>query len=538
VSTGETSKAPGATKVTFYVGLARPEDAAAQALRKASDPDASGYRRFPSRSTIAGDYGAHRWALRAVRDSASGAGLSVKLDETGVFAAVSGTAKQMRNWTGQPVMQQRADRDGLQVTLLVTGGRPPKAVRSAITEYVPLDLRVTRTALSYSGTNAGSPRSCLPGVAPDVSRYTYSYDQLRTAYGLDALPRSVKVGKRTRVAILAQGQGFSRDALAASAFCFRLPEMRFTRVPVPGLTAALQPGVEGDLDTQVVQAVLPPGSRVTVVEASAVDERDFLAWATAFSQKHLPHVATTSYGYCEQDLGAIGGEVLSLTESVLRRLSLAGTTVFAAAGDRGSSDCVNNATGRGSRAKAVDYPASSPHVTAVGGTRIALDARNRRAREVVWNSTALAAPLGPQATAGGGGTSRIFDRPWWQDGVTGSARRVVPDVAAHSADAPAWPLMSVNRRGEVRVGSVGGTSAAAPFVAASVAVIAAEQQVPFGLLQPALYALPPSALYDITEGTNDLFDRGCCRAKVGFDQASGLGAPRFDRWLSDLPKAR
>jgi hypothetical protein len=50
-----------------------------------------------------------------------------------------------------------------------------------------------------------------------------------------------------------------------------------------------------------------------------------------------------------------------------------------------------------------------------------------------------------------------------------------------------------------------------------------------------LYALPQSALLDITKGTNDLFGQGCCQAKVGFDKASGLGAPKFERWLQDLP---
>jgi subtilase family serine protease len=535
--TGEPRKAPGSAKVTFSLGLQRPESSAEKALRAVATPGSDSYRRFPGRKRIASQYGATPEAVEAVRKSAEKAGLTFRLDRTGVFARVTGKAAKMSAWLGKPVDVLEATRGGLRATFYGSDGRVPKKIRRYVPEAVLLDVQVAapRATVAYAGKNLGTPRSCLPGASPQTSEYTYSYSQLINAYGVDALPWSPKIGKRTHLSVVAQGDGFSRSALRSSALCFGLPEMSFKRVPVPGLSTALPVGDEGNLDVQVVQAVLAADSRVSVIEAASFDLRDHLTWATVYAQKSLPDAATTSYGFCERQLRSLPPGALELTQSVLLRLGLAGTTVMAASGDRGSSDCVNNATGKGPRRKAVGYPGTSPYVLAIGGSRIDLTPENTRSSEVVWNATKLGAPLGPQDTAGGGGVSRIFDRPWWQDSRTKTSGRVVPDISAHSAGAPGWPLISLDDKGQPIVAPVGGTSAASPFVAATVALIAAKQKRPFGLIAPTLYALPQSALLDITKGTNDLFGQGCCQAKVGFDKASGLGAPKFERWLQDLP---
>lgn len=531
-------KAPASTTVRFAMGLIRPEGEAAAALRAVSDPASPDYRHFPSRAKIRDRYGVQPSVLKPVRSNVRRAGLSMSLDDTGVFVTVKGTAKRMGKWLNSPVMLRKETLSGLKVTMYTSKGEPPKSIREYVTHFVALDVRVAATStLSYSGRNEGTAQSCLTQRAAQLSKYVYSYNQLRTAYGLDALPSSAAVGQKTRVTVMGQGDGFSRESLRSSANCFNLPELSVKRVSVQGLSTPLPVGTEGDLDLQVVQAVLPPSSEVTVVESAAYDLRDYLAFSTAYSRKRLPHVVTTSYGYCEPDLLRLPRGAVPLTESVLLRMSLAGVTVVAASGDRGSSDCINNATGRGPKGKAVDYPASSPHVVAVGGTRITLDAANKRVDEVVWNGSKLAAPLGPEEVAGGGGTSRYFSKPWWQQGAVGGSMRSLPDVSLHAAAGPAWPLISVEA-GQQSANPVGGTSAAAPFFAATIGILAAHQDAGFGLLQPTIYSMPTSGFHDITKGTNDLYDRGCCSASVGYDRASGRGAPVFERWLQDLPGRR
>ena len=99
---------PNKTKVSFYVGLDRPEEAAIKRLRKMSDPTSSSYRQFPSRKKVASKYGASTKTIKAARASVKKYGLKLHVDDTGVFARVSGTAKQMKNWVGKAVGRSRS----------------------------------------------------------------------------------------------------------------------------------------------------------------------------------------------------------------------------------------------------------------------------------------------------------------------------------------------------------------------------------------------------------------------------------------------
>lgn len=538
--------APDGARVSFYAGLQRDDAGARKALRAATDPQSHTYRQFPARNAIRTRFGATRTAVAALRRSASSDGLRVRLDPSGVFATISGTAARMGRWLGSPVTVEQGDVSGLALQLYTSSGSPPRAARAGITEWFPLYLRAAAGSDSvaaagakrkpFAGINRGTPDSCLGGIQAQLDDYIYSYNQLRTAYGLDTLPTGPAVGAAARVVVMSQGDGFAAAALKQSAACFDRPALATRRVPVPGLSGALPQGDEGNLDLQVVQSVLPAGSTATVIESAAADPRDFVDWSVAFGLPKLPDVVTVSYGVCEQlARKGPGRSAVPMTESVLLRLGLAGTSVFASAGDRGSSNCINNDTGKGPTRLAVDYPASSHFVTGVGGSRIRLDNANRRDREVVWNDSNLLPPLGPLEGAGGGGRSVLWERPWWQDArATRSATRAVPDVVAHASLGPGWPVWS--RSGaQFEIDPVAGTSAATPFVAATFGLLAAHERLrnrpPFGAVQPLLYQLhrtAPRSLYDITRGSNDLKGEGCCNARVGYDEASGLGAPRFD----------
>lgn len=543
---------PPRRMVTFYTGIKRNESGARSELQDVSDPDSVAYREFWSRKDIRQDFGANHKAKTKVRQSAEAAGLTFEMDKTGVFAAVTGRAGRMTRWLDAPLRMQKASIGGLAAVLIQTNATHPAGLKKYVKGFVGLDIKAKPAASTasaqatpeppYTGVNEGTPEGCLAQASPELNTYAYSYNQLRTAYGIDQLPAGQSVGKATRVAILAQGDGYSDDALADSAECFDLPNMTFKRVAAPGLTGQLPEGGEGDLDVQVVQSVLPAGSTVHVIESPNFDLRFFPTWATAFSLDRKPAVITTSYGICEQLTKQMPPGARGLTEAVLVRLGLSGTSAFSAAGDRGSSDCINNETGEGPKELAVDYPGSSRYVTSVGGTRLTVSADNKRTQEVVWNSQSGLPPIGPESVGGGGGVSQVYQRPWWQPrSMTKSDMRTVPDIAAHAASGPGWVLFS-GEGADTTAQLVGGTSAATPFTAAAVGIIAAAQRLEgepsFGLIQPALYdmyAKHPEAVHDVSVGSNDLFDKGCCSAKVGYDKASGLGAPKFDEWYLRLP---
>src|SRR5262249_31949652 len=134
-----------------------------------------------------------------------------------------------------------------------------------------------------------------------------------------------------------------------------------------------------------------------------------------------------------------------------------------ASGDDGSRD---DDTEGGAH---VDFPASSPFVLGVGGTKlVAAGATPAIASEVVWNESLK------REGAGGGGVSSTFTKPSYQDGtnIPPSANpphqigRGVPDVSAVADPETGVVCMHIDGK---KLDPIGGTSAAAPLWAALIA---------------------------------------------------------------------
>jgi kumamolisin len=100
-------------------------------------------------------------------------------------------------------------------------------------------------------------------------------------------------------------------------------------------------------------------------------------------------------------------------------LSSLGATVLVASGDSGSTGCFrfNN-----SLAKVADFPASSPDVTAVGGTTLVLNSNGTVSSETAWSGDG-------SAGGSGGGVSKDYSSPSYQSSL-GLPSRGLPDVAA------------------------------------------------------------------------------------------------------------
>jgi subtilase family serine protease len=150
------------------------------------------------------------------------------------------------------------------------------------------------------------------------------------------------------------------------------------------------------------------------------------------------------------------------------------------------------------------FPATSPHTIAVGGTHLVTANNARGWTETVW-------------TDGGSGCSTVYAKPTWQTD-TGCSKRMEADVAAdadpNTGVAVYGPVSSRKSGWEV----FGGTRVAAPLVGANGGAVS---------YASTLYA-NPGALYDVTSGNNG----SCsgkpayfCNAEVGYDGPTGLGTP-------------
>jgi hypothetical protein len=211
---------------------------------------------------------------------------------------------------------------------------------------------------------------------------------------------------------------------------------------------------------------------------------------------------------------------------VLAMTALVGVSSFVAAGDSGSTTCGTSVPGT-----TLSYPAVSPFVTAVGGTRLTLGPGNTRTTEVVWNDSVFGVN-----GAGGGGVTRLQPRPAYQDGANAQNHCAVPDVSAgryRARLARRDQLHPADRRRQQRLEPVicrghraGGR-------------LRAQRRSSTGRLANGWFykaAAQPSAFFDVTKGSNDLANVGCCQATVGYDTASGLGVPNWATQPATLPK--
>ena len=267
-------------------------------------------------------------------------------------------------------------------------------------------------------------------------------------------------------------------------------------------------GPDGEvmLDIEVVGAIAP-GANIAVYFGPNTDAGFLDAITTAVHDtNNKPSVISISWGGPESSWTP---QSLTAFDSAFQAAAAMGITVCVASGDNGSSDGVNDG------ANHVDFPASSPHALACGGTSLQASGTTITG-ESVWND-------GAQGGAGGGGVSSVFPLPTWQNGLQeaptsgGSAAltmRGVPDV---SGDADPETGYEVRIDGTNTV--IGGTSAVAPLWAGLIARINAAKGSPVGFINPQLYAAA-SALNDITSGNNGSF-----AAAPGWDACTGLGSP-------------
>ncbi len=229
-------------------------------------------------------------------------------------------------------------------------------------------------------------------------------------------------------------------------------------------------------------------------------------------------VISISYGNPEQDPNSLwSGMDVNAVNQAFEAATAKGITVCCASGDDGSSDGGT----QGSEAE-VDFPASSPYVLGVGGTKLtaASLAPPKIKSEVVWNEELR------QEGAGGGGVSALFSKPSYQDGVNvppsvnppHNVGRGVPDVAADADPESGVVVMNVDG---VNLEPIGGTSAATPLWAALVARLNQGLNTRCGFLNEVLYTMfPKGVFHDITEGNN-----GSYQAQPGWDACTGLGTP-------------
>ena len=332
-------------------------------------------------------------------------------------------------------------------------------------------------------------------------------------------------GKGQCIALVELGGGFRQADLDTYFKKLGVKSPKVTAVAVDGAGNAPtgQPdGPDGEvmLDIEVAGA-LAPDATIAAYFATNTDRGFLDAILAAVHDAQLkPSVISISWGGPEANWTA---QSLKAFDGAFAAAASMGVTVCCAAGDDGSTDGL--ADGR----LHVDFPASSPHVLACGGTRLLVS--NGAPQETTWND------LAEGGGATGGGVSDSFAPPTWQMAakVPTSANpdhrigRGVPDVSGNADPATGY---AVRVDGQDTV--IGGTSAVAPLWAALIARCNEQAGHSLGFVNPALYAHGGDAFHDVVKGSNG---SSAYAAGPGWDACTGWGTPIGNRILTDVSAA-
>jgi kumamolisin len=385
----------------------------------------------------------------------------------------------------------------------------------------PPPIQVVSTC---SGTSSGTPSSHFPdGYEPSALASSSAYDY-------QSLMSAQHEGQGNTLALV-EFSNYDTSPVATYQSCYST-HVPITDVAVNGGATDSNGAAEVQLDEEVAAGNAPGLDGIYSYEAAGSAGMDTVI------DRILADRATTqvdeisiSWGACE---AAVSPAEVAAADAEFQLAAAAGVSVYVASGDDGASDCRQF---NGSTSPAVDYPASDPWVTAVGGTTLTTSATGPN-HETSWGQ-----PQTFSGGGGGGGVSTLFTMPAWQAGAgvnepgyssssacgqTTTLCREVPDVALDANPDSGYVVRVTTQLGNAWA-QYGGTSAAAPLMAAMTADIdsasAAVGGQPLGFANPFLYA-HPGVFHDITVGSNSELGVGLpYPAGTGYDMATGLGSP-------------
>jgi subtilase family serine protease len=384
----------------------------------------------------------------------------------------------------------------------------------------------------------------------------YTPQQLRAAYGVDKTTRD---GSGVRVGVV---DAFASPTIFSDINTYAsrhgLPPFtsaNFSQIIPAGIynVPATDPcGPQGwymeeSLDIESVHSMAPGATIVYIGGADCSQGLPDAFYAAINNQ--VADILTNSYGYDSEDVGA----ALILADLAAHEQAAAeGITVLFSSGDLGDNIPAGNQIAQGS------WPATSPLVTAVGGTSLALSANGTK-QEWGWGNVRAAltspaiAPDGSSVTgtgwgafsyyaSSGGGTSLLFFQPDYQKGTVPNAlasqtaldsgllvtllpeRRVIPDIsmvgdpitgflfgmtyttsATANANVGCTPIDATTEYCE---GGIGGTSLSSPLFAGVIALVDQQRKAhgrgPVGFVTPALYRVPRGSAGTFTHAVNDI----------------------------------
>jgi subtilase family serine protease len=591
-------------KVSVRVYLAGRDRAALAAYAKAvSDPKSTRYGHFLTAAQVKARFGASATQVSAVKAWLTGAGLTVTRVTHGIgsYVAVTGTVAQASKAFGVS-FGDFTDPSGKMARAPESAATVPSSVANAVLAVSGLDTAshlmkpvdvlpppgpnyfVAPPTSSYYGQNVANNEPTAAGQHWPWTNAGYTPQQIRGAYGVTA---SGMTGKGQTVAIV---DAFASPTMPLDANEFstltgnqpfapgQYQQYLASSFRYTNLCGASGWYGEETLDIEAVHGTAPDAN-VRFVGAASCDDDDLAAADAFIVNDHLASIVSDSFGEPYDDTAIPG-----VYNQIFQAGAAEGISFMFSSGDSGYEDPA--VEDPGSDKIQVDFPTSSPWVTSVGGTSLAIGANNNYEWELPWGT--LLDPLAPSGTSwlralpptysdesydgsGGGGVSTTYTQPWYQAGVvphslatdvpegsTDRPMRVIPDVSA-LADPSTGLLYGEtvaldNNRFAFETSRIGGTSVASPEFAAIEADAQQAAGHDIGFANPSIYARAGTgAFHDVTESPSPEYEvrnnyvnptipggptvtylramgingggKALLQATPGYDDATGVGSP-------------
>jgi subtilase family serine protease len=517
-----------------------------------STPSSSLYRHYLTAAQVRARYGPTQSQVSAVESWVKSAGLTVSGASRGIggYVSVRGSVAAASRAFGTAFGMFKGP-DGHLYRAPRGSATAPAGVSADVLTVSGLDTapHLMKPSLPPPGTNywIGHPCSTYYGQKVATTQPTafgkhqpwtncgYTPAQIRDAYGVTS---SGMTGKGQTVAIIDAYASptmlgdANKFALATGDKPFRAGQytQHLERPFTLAGNKAGECGAQGwygeeALDVESVHGQAPDAN-VRFVGAASCSDAD-LANALAYTvNNHVASIVSNSYGDT-----ADGATLKTVYETIFKAGAAQGMGFFFSSGDNGYESPAENPGG--SDRIQVDYPTSSPWVTSVGGTSLAIGKSGNYEFETSWGT--LLDPLAKNGKswqftppgkfpaffdgAGGGGVSIQYRQPFYQQGVvpnslsehlpsgTHSAvpMRVVPDVAALAdpSTGTAVGQTTLQPNGKTfafSLSRIGGTSVACPVFAGIEADAQQAAGFPLGFANPVIYARSgSSAFHDVTD---------------------------------------
>jgi subtilase family serine protease len=552
----------GNVNLRVYLASSDPSGLASYAAA-VSDPSNPSYGDYLTPAQTQARFGTTAAQVDAVKSWLTGAGLTVTGVTGGVggYVSVTGTVAQASNAFGV-AFANYTDPSGQTARAPQSAATVPSSVASDVLAVSGLDTAshqmkpqdqlppppqnywVAPPTSNYYGQNIAYNEPTADGVHWPWNVAGYTPSQVRGAYGVSS---SGMTGAGQTVAITdayaspTMLQDANQFARVTGDRPFRGGQYQQYLASSFDQTAPNQCDASGwygeeTLDVEQVHGEAPDAN-VRYVGAQDCTDQGLLAALALVVNKHLASIVTDSWGETYD-----GATLTNAYTQTFEQGAVEGIGFMFSAGDSGYEDPA--VEDPGSDAIQADWPDSSPWVTSVGGTSVAIGRNDNYEWEVPWGT--LLNPLsadgkswqlpfpptyGPNANnwyydgSGGGGVSTAFTQPFYQRGVvpyslatdvpegsTTTPMRVTPDVSA-IADPSTGVLVGEtlyqpdDKTLKFSLSRIGGTSVASPVFAGIEADAQQAAGRDLGFANPAIYSrYGTGAFHDVTENPSPEFE--------------------------------